>query len=165
MQPDPDRVAHLHHLGVHEHLVGRNVLSRNVLIGDAPADVDRRTDTPARQAPQRASSLALRSDERPNWRTSIPFLAFHAVPVLAVFTGVSLEAVVLAVVSYAVRMFFITAGYHRYFAHRSYRTVESYSSSSPSVARPHCRRAHCGGRVITVPTTVTPTPNETSTRR
>ena len=34
----------------------------------------------------------------------------------------SLEAVVLAVVSYAVRMFFITAGYHRYFAHRSYRT-------------------------------------------
>lgn len=61
------------------------------------------------------------ADERLNWRTSAPFLAFHLVPLAAVWTGVPVGAVVLAVVSYFVRMFFITAGYHRYFAHRSYR--------------------------------------------
>jgi stearoyl-CoA desaturase (delta-9 desaturase) len=60
-------------------------------------------------------------DERLNVRTSIPFLAFHLIPLAAIWTGVPVEAVVLAVVSYFVRMFFITAGYHRYFAHRSYR--------------------------------------------
>ena len=60
-------------------------------------------------------------DERLNVRTSIPFLAFHLIPLAAIWTGVPVEAVVLAVVSYFVRMFFITAGYHRYFAHRAYR--------------------------------------------
>jgi stearoyl-CoA desaturase (Delta-9 desaturase) len=61
------------------------------------------------------------ADERLNWRTSAPFIAFHLIPVAAIWTGVPAGAVVLAVVSYFVRMFFITAGYHRYFAHRSYR--------------------------------------------
>ena len=42
-------------------------------------------------------------------------------PFLAVFTGVTLKVVVLAFVTFTVRMFFITAGYHRYFSHRSYR--------------------------------------------
>ena len=58
---------------------------------------------------------------RTDWRTSSPFLLCHLIPLLAVFTGVTMEAVVLGVVLYASRMFFITAGYHRYFAHRSYR--------------------------------------------
>src|SRR3546814_11279283 len=60
-------------------------------------------------------------DERLNWRTSAPFLAFHLIPLATIWTGVSASAVVLAVVLYWVRIFFITAGYHRYFAHRSYR--------------------------------------------
>jgi stearoyl-CoA desaturase (delta-9 desaturase) len=61
------------------------------------------------------------SDERLNLRSSIPFFAVHLVPLLAVFTGVTLRVVVLAFVTFAVRMFFVTAGYHRYFSHRSYR--------------------------------------------
>jgi stearoyl-CoA desaturase (delta-9 desaturase) len=60
-------------------------------------------------------------DERFNLVASLPFLLIHLVPLLAVFTGVTARAVVLGVVSFYVRMFFITAGYHRYFAHRSYR--------------------------------------------
>jgi stearoyl-CoA desaturase (delta-9 desaturase) len=66
--------------------------------------------------------LPLRDDERVNWRTSLPILGFHLLPLLAIFTGVTTAAVVLCVASYIVRMFFITAGYHRYFAHCSYRT-------------------------------------------
>jgi stearoyl-CoA desaturase (delta-9 desaturase) len=45
----------------------------------------------------------------------------HLVPFLAVFTGITLRAVVLGVVLFYGRMFAITAGYHRYFSHRSYR--------------------------------------------
>jgi len=61
------------------------------------------------------------SDERVNWISSLPFLLFHAVPLLAVVTGVTWKAVAIFGVLYTLRMFAITAGYHRYFAHRSYR--------------------------------------------
>jgi stearoyl-CoA desaturase (delta-9 desaturase) len=37
-------------------------------------------------------------------------------------TGVQLDWVLLAIGSYYVRMFGVTGGYHRYFAHRSYKT-------------------------------------------
>jgi len=62
-----------------------------------------------------------RPDERLNWRSSAPFLAFHLLPLALVWTGVPMRAVVLGAALYFVRMFFITAGYHRYFAHRSYK--------------------------------------------
>jgi stearoyl-CoA desaturase (delta-9 desaturase) len=73
------------------------------------------TTSPNGQSPRR------QDDERLNLRSSIPFFAVHFVPFLAVFTGVPLKVVVLAFATFAVRMFFITAGYHRYFSHRSYR--------------------------------------------
>ncbi len=60
-------------------------------------------------------------DERVNWRTSIPFLAVHALPLLFFLTGITRTAVILFFATYFARMFFVTAAYHRYFAHRSYR--------------------------------------------
>lgn len=82
---------------------------------------------PARRgssAPSRGCTLA--TDRLPhakiNPRSSIPFFLVHLVPLLAVFTGVTWTAVVILLVTYWTRMFFITAGYHRYFAHRAYRT-------------------------------------------
>ena len=62
-----------------------------------------------------------RHAHRVAWRSSAPFLAVHLTPLLAVFTGVTAEAVVLGLVLYWLRMFAITAGYHRYFAHRAFR--------------------------------------------
>ena len=64
-------------------------------------------------------------EQRIGWRGSAPFLAFHAVPLLAVFTGVTERALVLGGVLYVARMFCITAGYHRYFAHRTYRLARA----------------------------------------
>jgi stearoyl-CoA desaturase (delta-9 desaturase) len=61
------------------------------------------------------------ADERINWITSVPFLAFHLIPLAIVWTGAPRGALVLAGALYFGRMFFITAGYHRYFSHRSYR--------------------------------------------
>lgn len=59
-------------------------------------------------------------EEKINKLSSIPFILLHLLPFLAVFTGVSWRAVTLGVVLYWSRIFFITAGYHRYFAHRTY---------------------------------------------
>lgn len=55
------------------------------------------------------------------WKASAPFLLANLVPLLAVFTGVTRKALILGAVLYVTRMFFITAGYHRYFAHRAYQ--------------------------------------------
>jgi stearoyl-CoA desaturase (Delta-9 desaturase) len=67
------------------------------------------------------SHTTVAPDERINWVSSIPFLAFHLVPVAILWTGVTASAVVLGLALYFGRMFFVTAGYHRYFSHRSYR--------------------------------------------
>jgi stearoyl-CoA desaturase (delta-9 desaturase) len=51
------------------------------------------------------------------------FWAFHAVAIAGVvWMGFSWSGLVLALASYAVRMFFITAGFHRYFSHRAFKT-------------------------------------------
>ena len=60
-------------------------------------------------------------DERINWISSAPFLAFHLIPVAVVWTGVSTRSLALCGALYFARLFFITAGYHRYFSHRAYR--------------------------------------------
>lgn len=52
----------------------------------------------------------------------VGFWAMHLVPFAAIWTGVTKEAIILCVVLYFVRMFGITAGYHRYFSHKSYKT-------------------------------------------
>ncbi len=61
--------------------------------------------------------------DRIDWIKSIPFLAVHAVAVATPFlVPFAWKWALLVAASYSVRMFAITAGYHRYFSHRSYRT-------------------------------------------
>jgi stearoyl-CoA desaturase (Delta-9 desaturase) len=50
------------------------------------------------------------------------FVLVHLVPLAAIWTGVTMTSVVLAFVLYVVRMFGITAGFHRLFSHRSFKT-------------------------------------------
>ncbi len=50
------------------------------------------------------------------------FLLLHLACLLALLTGVSAAALAACVALYVVRMFAITAGFHRLFSHRSYRT-------------------------------------------
>jgi stearoyl-CoA desaturase (delta-9 desaturase) len=65
--------------------------------------------------------------DRIDWVKSIPFLAVHLVALGAVVLGpFSWGLLALAIGSYYVRMFGITAGYHRYFSHRSYRTGRAF---------------------------------------
>lgn len=60
--------------------------------------------------------------ERIDWPRSLPFLLIHAACFGVLWTGASAAAIVVCVLLYLVRMFGITAGYHRYFSHRSFRT-------------------------------------------
>ena len=50
------------------------------------------------------------------------FVALHIVPLLAFFTHVTTFDWAVCVTLYVARMFFVTAGYHRYFSHRTYKT-------------------------------------------
>src|SRR6266446_4346657 len=52
----------------------------------------------------------------------IQFLFMHLACLAAIWTGVSVIAVVTCLAFYVVRMFAITAGFHRFFSHRTYRT-------------------------------------------
>jgi stearoyl-CoA desaturase (Delta-9 desaturase) len=58
----------------------------------------------------------------PNWLKCVPFIGLHLACLAVLFTGVDATALILCGVLYFVRMFGITAGYHRYYAHRSYKT-------------------------------------------
>ena len=53
---------------------------------------------------------------------TIPFLVVHLAAFAAIWTGVTLQAVLVAVALYLIRMFAVTAGFHRYFSHRAFQT-------------------------------------------
>lgn len=57
---------------------------------------------------------------------STGFFLLHLAPLLILVCGVSWAAVVACIAAYAVRMFGITAGYHRYFSHRTFRTSRAF---------------------------------------
>jgi stearoyl-CoA desaturase (Delta-9 desaturase) len=53
---------------------------------------------------------------------TVAFVLVHLAPLVAFWTGITTTSVLLAVTLYVVRMFGVTAGYHRYFSHRSFKT-------------------------------------------
>ncbi len=61
------------------------------------------------------------ADERVDWLHNIPYLTIHLIPLAAIWTGFTRADVLLCLGLYCARIFFITAAYHRYFAHRSYK--------------------------------------------
>lgn len=72
------------------------------------------------------TSVADASDEaradRIDWLRASPFVVMHLACLGAIWTGVSPIAIGVAVALYALRMFALTAFYHRYFSHRTFRT-------------------------------------------
>lgn len=53
--------------------------------------------------------------------TSVSFLVLHLACLAVFWVAFSWKAVVLGLALYGIRMFAITAGYHRYFSHRTYK--------------------------------------------
>ncbi len=64
--------------------------------------------------------------DKVHWLRSTPFFLMHAVCLLAFWLGVSWAALAVCVFLYWIRMFGITAGYHRYFSHASFKTGRAF---------------------------------------
>lgn len=61
-------------------------------------------------------------DEPIAWGLSLPFILIHLAALGVFVVGARVEWVLAAGVLYVVRMWAVTAGYHRYFSHRSFKT-------------------------------------------
>jgi stearoyl-CoA desaturase (delta-9 desaturase) len=57
-----------------------------------------------------------------DWVRSLPFFAMHLVCLSVIWVGWSPVAVGVALACYVIRIFSITAFYHRFFSHRTYKT-------------------------------------------
>jgi stearoyl-CoA desaturase (delta-9 desaturase) len=60
--------------------------------------------------------------DRVDWLRAIPFIAMHCACLGVFWVGVSPFALAAATALYAIRMFALTGFYHRYFAHKTFRT-------------------------------------------
>jgi stearoyl-CoA desaturase (delta-9 desaturase) len=60
--------------------------------------------------------------EKISWAGSIPFFLVHGMCLFGFYTGVTWKLLLTSVVMYYVWMWSVTAGYHRYFSHRTYKT-------------------------------------------
>jgi stearoyl-CoA desaturase (delta-9 desaturase) len=66
-------------------------------------------------------TLPAKAKKLMDWPSSLPFVTFHVLTLVFMFSvDYSWKWVGVAVFSYYLRMFAITAGYHRYFSHRTY---------------------------------------------
>src|SRR6185436_16977834 len=61
------------------------------------------------------------------WLPMIPFWGLQLAPIAGVlWLGWSWSGLVLALALYFTRMFFVTAGFHRYFSHRTFKTSRAF---------------------------------------
>ncbi|MSO85755.1 MAG: acyl-CoA desaturase [Rhodospirillales bacterium] len=71
---------------------------------------------------------------------AIPFALAHVICFAAIWTGVQGSDLALAAGLYALRMFAVTAGYHRYFSHRAYKTSRAFQFILAFVAQSSAQR-------------------------
>ena len=72
-----------------------------------------------------ATALA-RPTDRLSVMASIPFFAVHVACFAAFFVTFHWYYPIVAIALYYMGMFFVTAGYHRYFSHRSFKTSRAF---------------------------------------
>ncbi len=65
---------------------------------------------------------AAMTEDQIDWPRVIPFVCLHLACFAIIFVGFSWFALAFALVLYVIRMFAITAFYHRYFAHKAFKT-------------------------------------------
>jgi stearoyl-CoA desaturase (Delta-9 desaturase) len=70
--------------------------------------------------------ISLRNGARISLVRSLPFAAVHVACLAAFFVGFRWSYLAVCLALYYIRMFFVTAGYHRYFSHRSFKTSRPF---------------------------------------
>ena len=71
--------------------------------------------------------LELNNGQRIPLLRAIPFAAVHLALLTVFVVDFRWTYLLLCLALYAVRMFFVTAGYHRYFSHRSFKTSRPFA--------------------------------------
>ncbi len=66
--------------------------------------------------------MIVRPPRKIMWGQLIPYIAIHLACFAVIWVGWSPAALIVAVVLYVVRVFALTAFYHRYFSHRAFKT-------------------------------------------
>ena len=75
---------------------------------------------------EHVESVSRPKNEQINWPLSLPFFGVHLACLAVFWTGVSCQALALCLSVYFVRMFGITAGYHRYLSHKAFKTSRTF---------------------------------------
>ena len=88
----------------------------NDLQGDSKSDPSRLPGIPI-QGPDGRDDL-----DDIIYPSTIAFVLVHLACIAAIWTGITWQSVAICVALYWLRIFFIGAGYHRYFSHRAYST-------------------------------------------
>ena len=73
------------------------------------------------------ATIVLKSGDRIPLIRSIPMAAVHVACIAAFFISFRWSYLIVCLALYYVRMFFITAGYHRYFSHRTFTTSRAFA--------------------------------------
>ena len=81
-----------------------------------------------------------RDPDRIDWLRALPFIAMHVACVGVFWVGISPVALAIALALYCVRMFAITAFYHRYFAHKTFRTSRAIQFVFAAIASSSAQR-------------------------
>jgi len=80
------------------------------------------------RAPASPDANALHSDSHEEahndivYPAAIPFVLVHVAALGVFWTGFTATSIIMCITLYVVRMWALTAGFHRYFSHRSYKT-------------------------------------------
>jgi len=69
-----------------------------------------------------AAGVAADDPRRIDWLRVVPFVGLHLACIAVWWVGVSGAAIATALALYLLRMFAVTAFYHRYFSHRAFKT-------------------------------------------
>ena len=72
--------------------------------------------------------------------SEILFLFLHLIPLAAFWTTVTTFDWIVCVSLYFIRMFFVTAGYHRYFAHNTFKTSRWFQFFLAFMAQTSCEK-------------------------
>jgi stearoyl-CoA desaturase (delta-9 desaturase) len=70
----------------------------------------------------KATQLNEDNEGKIDWLRILPFIFIHIACAAVIWVGFSMTALVVCLLSYLIRMFAITAFYHRYFSHKTFKT-------------------------------------------
>jgi stearoyl-CoA desaturase (delta-9 desaturase) len=88
----------------------------------------------------RAFSIPLPNGVRISVLSALPFAAMHVLAFAVFLVKFRWVYLISCLALVATRMFFVTAGYHRYFSHRSYKTSRVFQFFVAFMAMTSCQK-------------------------